>query len=239
MRGISIAALLLLTALVGVPNAGADPIRTVVYHFAVDSRGFGGSPSLSGHGTVLEGGAAGTASRTGQITVAVQQATADGGLVVDVTEMIDRQDKPLQTIRCAAYGVTSEAVCDLNVGATPEEHILLSYLGRGFLDPSRFDANGHWHTQPHVRSGTLEVNDDFTVTKVDGDAVTISLDHEERNGGYRSSMTGTMIYDDKMDLPDAVTAAMTTARGTGQSDMNIQLSLLSDSMAKPASPNPH
>ena len=158
---------LLLTIAMGIaPLVGqADPLRTAVYHFDMNYRGFGGSPGLSGHGTVYEGGSFSTTSRSGKITVAVQQATADGGLVIDLTEMIDRADKPLQTIRCGVYGATGDFVCSQDVPVTTEERVLLAYLGRQFFDPSRLDDRKHWHSEPKVKYGAMEIVNDDTVTK--------------------------------------------------------------------------
>jgi hypothetical protein len=217
----------------------ADPIRTMVYHFDMDSRGFGGSPGVGGHGTVNERGDFDTGSRSGKITVDVQQATQDGGLVVDLTEMIDRADKPLQTIRCAVYGATSDFVCSQDVPVTSEERVLLAYLGRQFFDPSRLDDKRHWQSEPKIKEGTLNITNDYTVTSVDGNTLTIAVDREERNGGFRASTTGTLIYDAAMDLPDSMKMAVSATGTSGQRDMNVKLDLLSDSMAKTASQNPH
>jgi hypothetical protein len=235
------AAVILSSALAGTVawRAAADPIRTMVYHFDMDSRGFGASPGLGGHGTVNEGGNFNTASRSGKITVDVQQATQDGGLVVDLTEMIDRADKPLQTIRCAVYGATSDFVCSQNVPVTNEERILLAYLGRQFFDPSRLDDKSHWQSEPKIKEGTLNITNDYTVTNVDGNTLTIAVDREERNGGFRASTTGTLVYDAAMDLPDSMKMALSATGTGGQRDMNVSVDLLSDSMAKTASPNPH
>jgi hypothetical protein len=210
----------------------ADPLRTMTYRFDMDSRGFGGSPEISGHGTMLEGGSFSTNARSGKITVEVQQATADGGLVIDLTEMIDRADKPLQTIRCGIYGATSDFVCSQDVPVTNEERILLAYLGRQFFDPSRLDDKSHWHSEPKIKQGAMDIENDYTVTKVDGDVLTIAVDREERNGGYKVSTSGTLVYDAALDLPDSVKVAVTAATPGGQADMNVELRLVSDSMAK-------
>lgn len=210
----------------------ADPLRTMVYHFDMDARGFGGAPGTTAHGTVAEHGSFNTDSRSGKITVAVQQATADGGLVIDLTEMVDREDKPRQTIRCAVYGATSDFVCSQDVPVTNEERVLVSYLGRQFFDPSRLDAKSHWQTEPKIKQGAMAIENDYTVTKVDGNVLTIAVDREERNGGYRVSTTGTLVYDAALDVPDSMKLAVAAARPGGQGDMNVQLQLLSDSMAK-------
>jgi hypothetical protein len=108
---------LALTALVtGNPSAAqAAPIRTLAYHFAIDSRGFGTSAGAGAHGVVSTFQSASTVARSGRLSVDVIQATQDDGLVVDVTETIDRVLRPLQTVRCALYGATNDVICDQNL----------------------------------------------------------------------------------------------------------------------------
>jgi hypothetical protein len=208
-------------------TAQADaPIRTVVYEYSFDSRTFAGSSPGSG-------------SATGQITVDVIAATPDGGLVVNVTQSVDRAARELQTIRCALYGPTTDVVCDQNVGSTGEETALLTFFGRGFYDTGRLDTKGHWRTSPRIRNGQLTDSEDFTVTKTDGNQVTIAVDQEQRNGNYRSSATGTVVYDAAMDIPDAVHLVAAATNSAGEEDTNISLTLVSDSMAKATGSTSH
>jgi len=202
--------------------AGADPLRTLVYRFSYDAHGFGGTPSMGG-GVVSENGTSGSAGRTGKITVDVISATPDGGLVVDVGEDIDRRYPPLQRVRCAVYGQTLDVVCDQNVGETIEEHALLFFLGRDFYDPSRLDAQGSWHPAPRVHgSGDVSVKNTLTVADPSATPLTIAVKREEVSRGFQ--------------------ATSTASSARGQSDRNVTLELISDSMASPgpvASPNPH
>jgi hypothetical protein len=218
--------------------ATAAPLRTVVYHFNYDSQGFGSGADIDSQGRVSQDQSGGHAARSGRITVDVVQATADDGLVVDVGEDVDRWEKPLQTLRCAIYGTTSDVVCNQGVDPTGEERALLSYLGRSFFDPSRLDAKQHWQSSPRIYTRGMTTTNDYTVTKTDGDLVTISVDREERGGGFRASTTGTVVYDAAMTLPDSVKLSAEMARDGGEGDLNVDLELLSDSMASP-SPNPH
>ena len=218
-------------------SAQADaPIRTLVYHYSYDARAFGGNGAAIG---IVSDRGTGTASRTGEITVNVAAATQDGGLVVDVTQTIDRTPRPLQTIRCAIYGVTTDVVCDQNVPTTREETVLLSYLGRQFYDASRLDPQGAWQTSPKVNFGTVSIRNTFKATKTDGGIVTIAVDREERNGDFRSTTTGTILYDAAMEVPTSVRVAIAGAKNRGQGDMNVSLTLISDSMAKATSQSPH
>jgi hypothetical protein len=219
-----------------VATAQADaPIRTLVYQYSYDARGFGGKGAAIG---IVNDRGTGTASRTGQITVSVVAATSDGGLVVDITQTVDRTPRPRETIRCAIYGVTTDVVCDQNVPTTREETVLLSYLGRQFYDASRLDAQGEWHTSPKVNFGTVSIQNTFKATKTDGSIVTIAVDREERNGDFRATTTGTVLYDSALEVPTSVRVAIAGAQNRGQGDMNVSLTLLSDSMAKAAGSTP-
>ena len=217
----------------------AAAIRTVVYQFAYDAHGFGGAPSINTYGIVNEGGSFGAGGRTGQITVNVVEATPDGGLVVDVGEMIDRAAKPLQTIRCGIYGASTDVVCDQNVGSTPEETALLTFLGREFYDSAKLDRENHWRTEPKFAWGAVKVENDFTVTSTSGSLLTLAVDHTERAGGYQATEKGTVVYDAPMEIPTSVHLAATAQRAGSQRDATVDLTLLSDSMAKTASQTPH
>lgn len=219
--------------------AQADtPIRTVVYRYSMDARGFYGAPSIAG-GMVTENGAEGTTGGTGTVRVDVIKATPDGGLLVDVTQDIDRELKPLQTLRCAVYGRTQDVVCDQNLGATSSETVLLTYFGRYFYEPSRVDASGRWHTTPTIHDKGVQIDNNFTVTKTNGNQLTIAINRTEKGGGYEATTQGTLLYDAAMDVPDYIKVAASTQRSGEQGDMNVELKLTSDSMASQSGQSSH
>lgn len=199
----------------------------------MDSRGFGTSISTSGYGAVSESGVMGSDARSGSIRVDVMAATGDGGLVVDVTEHVDRELHDLQTIRCAVYGRTQTVICDQNLHATSEQTVLLQYLGRFFYDPSKLDAGGHWRISPPLRPG-FTVDNDYTVKKTDGNILTVAISRRESGGGYLGKTDGTLMYDAAMNVPDTIKITTSSQRGAGQGDMNVELKLLNDSMAAAA-----
>lgn len=193
-----------------------------------------------GGGAVAENGSMGSGSRTGTIRLDVIRATQDGGLVVDVTESIDRALHDLQTVRCAVYGKSQDVICDQNLNATPEEKVLLQYVGRMFYEPSYVDANGHWHTSPAVLVyKNMTIDNDYTVTKTDGNILTVKIDRSENGMQYRSQTDGSLIYDAALDIPDAIKIATTAQRSSGEGDMNVDLKLLKDSMAPATSQAAH
>lgn len=230
--------IVLMAAVAAAPaSAQQQPLRTVVYGFTYDSRGFNATPSMS-DGKVADGQSAGSEGRTGRIKVDVIQAAADGGLVVDVTETVDRDVTPPQTIRCAAYGSTGDVICDQNADATDEERTLLTYVGRFFYDPSKVDAGGHWQSKPAIKSGVDIVNH-YTVTKTDGSLLTIAVDRKEDGLGYMASTTGTIVYDSAMEIPRSIHLDDSSINSGNQGDMDVRLTMLSDSMVAGTSQTPH
>lgn len=182
-------------------------------------------------GAVVENGSIGSNARTGTIHLDVIRATPDDGLVVDVTEQIDRRLKDLQTVRCALYGKTQDVVCDQNLGITPEETVLLQYVGRFFYDPSAVDTSGQWQTIPkYTAYKNMTVDNRYTVVKTDGNLITVKIDRTEE-GSYTSKTDGTLLYNAALDIPDAINIATTAQHASGQGDMNVELKLLTDSMA--------
>jgi len=224
----SLLALSALAALVPV-SVQAAPIRTLVYHFSYDARTFGTAPAAGG-GTVYENGTFGTSARAGTMTVEIMAATGDGGLVVDVTENVDRAERPMQKIRCAVYGKTVDVICDQGVGDTDEQETLLSYLGRFFYDPTLVDDKGHWHTTTMIKTASV-VDDDFTVEKTDGSMLTIKIDRKKVGGGVKESRSGTMVYNADLVVPVSIHQEMSSQDSGAQGDQNVDLKLLSDSMA--------
>ncbi len=219
--------------------ARADvPVRTVVYHFAIDSRGFGSAPSMGGGslgGMVMENSTFGTSGRTGTIKMDVIRATGDGGMVVDVTEHVDRELRDMQTVRCAVYGKSQSVICDQSLSATPEETVLLQYVGRYFYPES--PDGGHWHVQ--VPSDNAKIDNDYTVTKNDGKVLTIAVDRTMKALSSTSHTTGTIRYDAALEIPDYVKTATSLQRDSNQGDTNVELRILSDSMAPQTSQTSH
>lgn len=231
--------LILVLALSPLVALADKPVRTVVYRYSVDEHGFTGAPSASVYGAVSENGSSGLGGSTGTIRADVIRATDDGGLVVDVTQSIDRELRPLQTLRCAVYGRTEDVVCDQNIAPTEAENILLMYFGRYFYESSRVDAGGHWQTSPHFHDSQMTIVNDFAVSKADGNVLTLKVNRVEKGGGYYSKTQGTLVYDVGLSIPDSIKLATTIQRSGDQGDMNANLKLLSDSMAPASGQNSH
>jgi hypothetical protein len=70
---------------------------------------------------------------------------------------------------------TSDA--GVRVGITDAENVLVSVLGRGFIDPSRMDAKNHWQHGYSNDRATLQV--DYTMTD-SGDGKTVTVNEHSR-----------------------------------------------------------
>ncbi|HET9030138.1 MAG TPA: hypothetical protein VFN49_08175 [Candidatus Aquilonibacter sp.] len=221
------------------PASAAGPIRTVVYRYSVESQGFAGSVSTGQGGAVSEDGSIGTAGSTGTVRADVVEATTDGGLVVDVTQTVDRALRPMQTVRCAVYGATQDVVCDQNLTITSAERVLLAYFGRFFYDPSRVGADGRFQIEPKVIPANMTIENDYTVKKKAGDDVTLDVHRLERTGAYQSTTDGSIVYNAARSVPESIVLDMRAVRSGSQSDMNVHLTMLSDSMAPAGGQNSH
>jgi hypothetical protein len=215
----------------------AAPLRTMTYHFTMDARGFYGSASMSQYGAASDNGYGESAAASGTIRVDVIRATEDGGLVVDLTEHVDRQMRDMQTLRCAVYGRDQSVICDQNLDATPEQNVLLQYLGRFFYEPSRVDSKGHWHVSTPMRNE--KVDDDYTVTKTDGNLLTISISRAQSMASFESKTSGEMTYDAALEAPQWIKVATSSIDSGSQGDINCELKILSDSMAPQTGQNSH
>jgi hypothetical protein len=224
----------LLAATDGTPAAG--PPRTLVYRYSYEEHAFGNSASDSRQG-MQENTQSASTSRSGQVTVNVLGPAEDGGWVVAVSQTIDRQAQPLQTVQCSVYGHTTDIVCE-GLRPTPEEIALLDFLGRFFWEPGRLDAKSHWHTSPLVH-GQLTIDNDFTVTKTEGNVVTLGVNRRESGGGYLATYAGTARYDTAAGIPERIDLSVATQGSDSQGDAHIQLKLVSDSMAQSSGTNSH
>lgn len=224
-------AFLLVAVLAAAPlSAGAAPLRTIVYRYSSAMNGFSGGGTDGVHGNVVNteidsGGSDGT------ITVQVQAAAADGGLVIDVTQAVDRSLRPLQAVRCAVYSDPNVVACSPGLEPTSEENTLLSYLGRTFYDPARLDAKNHWQMRVALNGGKGSLVSDVTAQPGPGDDVTLSVTRVMKNWGYERTTTGSLIYDPKMQIPDSGRFESDVQDGGNVGHSTLEFHLVSDSFA--------
>lgn len=222
---------------------GQKPIRHLVYQFDVSiqstltahSSGIGdgtGGSGLANYG--------GTTADKGTIALDVMQAGTDGSLTVQVSENAQNARSAKPTI-CAIYG-DGRLICDPNGKVNEEEAALLQVAGRGFVDPTQFDANRHWKVGGSGNG--YSTTTDYTMTGGDpAKSVTISMqkvDKMDGAQGFNATTDGTISYDMPLSVPTGVKEETVTrqSQGMGQDnrvDTHITLALVTDSLktAKP------
>jgi hypothetical protein len=183
-------------------DAQLKPLRTLTYalemtignvrEMHVDAIGSAGS-GVSNAGAALES--------KGTINVDVIAVTADGGLVVDVSENASNRSHAKVRVAIAKDGAISyDPKQQENV--TVEEFALLGWLSRGFYAAPPDPPGTAWDTD--VGGQGVTGKNHYRVLSVNGDTVTLDCKTEERKGGADSfDMTriGTVVYDMKMVAP--------------------------------------
>ena len=201
-----------------------------------------GGEGSEGSGVVSSFGSAGG---SGTIAADVVAFTNTGGLVVKITEAIDREPRPEQTFTCIVYGdgrmncpnLAGTQVAGVVQGPTDVETLLLGFLGRGFLDASKMDAKNHW--QITYDNGSGSVTADFTMTDPGGGKPVAVVEHKKfspRNNNVASAVQDVNVtYDAALSVPVRIDQEKHESWGGGTLKTTIGLQLTKDSFA-PASP---
>lgn len=210
-----------------------SPLRHLEYRFDVHKYGMSGEefdPEVEGGGT-SESGEGGS----GTMYVDVLSFTSDGALSVRIWEQVDEEPRPRSAFTCNVYGNTTVACPKGPAAPSPAEWLLLSYLGRQFVDAAPWDARHHWsRTESTPQFVTQE---DFSrADGRDGNHVvvreekTISL----RNGGFSSQTENIEItYDRPMEVPDSIHDELSsTGGGESTGHETFDFHLRSDSLSK-------
>ena len=187
------------------PDVPVRPLRSLVYDvsYAAHTRhdkktsgfngGYGGDPGNGGPGV----GGSGTASvamdgsDSGRLTIDIIAATADAGLVVDVTYSGKLSTQP--TMRVALYP-DGRLTADPSKTLGPEALHILPLLARGFMANRTIEVGSSWvvAAPPPARGSTT-----YRVNRVDGENATISLDGSmsiSGVNGFDESDHGTTTY---------------------------------------------
>lgn len=168
----------------------------------------------------------GGGGRRGTIVADITAATSDGGLLVGVNEEI-QNERPSERFTCIVYG-DGHTYCPGEVRPLSDaENTLLSFLGRGFIDSSKMDANNHW--QRAYKGKDISVVDDFTASDP-GNGKTVNVVESKKVSSNVPSVGNTaaelkIVYDTTMSVPDSVhdEAHEAFANGTVQITMDLQL----------------
>jgi hypothetical protein len=113
--------------------------------------------------------------------------------------------------------------------------VLLSYLGRQFVEAAPSDAQHHW--QRKAATAQYSLQEDFTVSDTgDGKHVLISETKkmELHNGGFSGQTESVAItYDRSLEVPDAVHDDLVGAGDSGSGHASFDFQLSKDSFVKP------
>ncbi|HLY00876.1 MAG TPA: hypothetical protein VKR56_00105 [Candidatus Cybelea sp.] len=245
MRTLGIVLLLSVCGVVGLTaqtpapvSSSGKPLRHLEYSFNVSVEGLqnytikgaNGVQTVDKAGNVVapEGG-------SGTLFADILSVAPDGALVVRISELVQGEPRPRAAYTCNVYGNTS-VFCPSAATPGAAEWLLLSYLGRQFIDAAPWDAQGHW--QRKEQSAEFNIEEDFTLVDAgDGKKVVVReiKTTQLHNGGFDNQTSDiTINYDRAMEVPDIIRADVATAGGTEASSASYVFTLTHDSFAKPA-----
>jgi hypothetical protein len=221
------------------PNA---TLRRVQYAFTVDAQGlaeqhFNGLTSSTqnssgvGSAVLSEGG-------RGTMDVTVVSVAPDGALAVRISEAVEKEPRPRDAYSCTVYGNTT-VICPPAPAPSDAEWVLLSYMGRQFVEAASWD-HGRW--QRTEKTAQFSLAEDFTLGDSTNPRHTVI--HEKKNmqvhnGGYDSRTDDVIItYDRVMEIPSAIHDDVTTAGPSGSEHDAYDFRLIGDSFATPTPSSP-
>jgi hypothetical protein len=177
----------------------------------------------------------GTGGREGTLAADVTAMTSDGGLVISLNEMIQSEPRPEERFTCIVYGDGRTSCPTAATHPSDLENLLLSFMGRGFVDPAKLDAKNHW--QRAYSGHEIGVLSDFTVTETGDGKTVLVVEHSNVTSNVPS--VGNTVLDAKITYNTALAVPMAmqsesheTFRGSSfETKMNVTLS--KDSFATP------
>jgi hypothetical protein len=218
-------------------QSASKPLRHLEYSFSVDEEGMSEYHYNGiGNGIQTSAGVGGTASSEGgrgTMMVDVLSLSSDGALVVKIAEWVQNEPRARQSYTCTVYGNTA-VVCPPVPAPSDAEWVLLSYLGRQFVDAAPWDAQRHWQrTQDTPQYRLVE---DFTM--VDQSDEKLALIKEKKkismhNGDFGNRSENVQItYDRAMEVPQVVHDDMDLIGTSGSQHSSFDFHLTADSFAK-------
>lgn len=219
------------------PAAPDKPIRHLEYSFSVSENGMtsyefnginGGVETASGAGS-----SANNAGGDGTMFVDVMSVAQDGALVIRIAELVRNEPRPRQAYTCNVYGNTA-VFCPAVPAPSAAEWVLLSYLGRQFIDGAPWSADGHW--QRTEKSSGFDLQENFTLVDAgNGKKVVVQelRTMNMHNGGFASqSSTVTINYDRAMEVPDKIRDEVVASGANAAESAHYEFTLLKDSFSK-------
>jgi len=219
----------------------AKPLRHLEYTFSVHEEGVN-EYHYNGIGNGIEtgagvGGGAANIGGAGTMFVDVLSVAKDGALTVRISEQIEHEPRPGEEYTCTVYGNTT-VLCPSVPSPSDAQWILLSYLGREFVDAAPWDAQNHW--QRKVANGQYTLVEDFTITDASNGKRIMIREQKKmdiHNGGFDTQAEDvTIAYDRSMEVPTSIHDEAQDAGTDGSSHATFDFRLTADSFAKAGSP---
>jgi hypothetical protein len=235
---LSICGVVALTAQTPAPaSPPGKPLRHLEYSFNVAVQGLQTSKVTGSNGVQtlnVAGNLVAPEAGSGTMLVDVLSVAPDGALVVRISELVQNETHPRPAYTCNVYGSTS-VFCPSTATPSAAEWLLLSYLGRQFIDAAPWDAQGHW--QRKEQSAEFNSEDNFTLVDAgDGKKVIVrEIKTMQLQGGPFDTQTSdiTINYDRAMEVPTVIHADVATAGGNETNSASYVITLEKDSFAKP------
>lgn len=222
------------------PAASSEPqkpLRHLEYSFSVNRQGLygaefnGASDEMPSPVSIGARGAGGT----GTMSVDVLSIAPDGALIVQISEWLKVEPRARSAYTCTVYGNTTVA-CPSVPAPSQAEWLLLSYLGRSFVDAAPWDAAHQWKRAERTKS--YDLAETFTLLPESNDRRAMIRETKMisvHNGDASKQREDVMIsYDRTMEVPDVIhddfTAASDNGSDTGHATFDFQLR--KDSFAK-------
>lgn len=215
------------------------PLRRLTYSFSVDyltnGEGHDSGMSIGGEGgsgsgvdSMLGGG-----GRRGTMYVDVNGLSPDGALIVAVNESLEHEPRPQERFTCTVYG-DGHVLCPNADGPLSDaENLLLSMLGRGFIDASVSPTNQRWRRT--YQGKEVSVVTDYALKDPGNGAPVTILKHSTVKSYVRtigdSVEDGTIVYDRALSVPDTVNDTVYETRANGSLQTTFSFRLISDSFA--------
>lgn len=222
------------------PTPTGTPIRHLEYAFTVDyttnGEGHNSGMAAGGEGGVDSGvnSMLGGGGRRGTMIVDVTGFTPDGALIVAVNESLQEAPRPGERFSCTVYGDGHVLCPTANGPLTDAENLLLSTLGRGFIDASAAANGGRWKRSYDGKQ--VFVSTTYAMTGGGDGHPAVITKHSDIQSRVRtigdSVEDGRIDYDTALSVPDAIhdTIFETLANATIQTVIDLRLT--QDSFAK-------
>ncbi len=223
------------------PPTSTKPFRHLEYSLQVEyvtnGEGHGSGMSDGGEGGSGSGVGSllGAGGRRGTIDIDMVGFTKDGALIMTINEMLESAPRPGERFTCTVYG-DGHVMCPKADGPLSDaENLVLSFLGRGFIDSSVSATNNHW--QRNYEGKEITVVTDYTVTNAGGAGPMKIAKHSKITSRTQtvgnSVEDGQIVYDPSLSVPDVIHDSVYETQGSASLQSTFDLKLTTDSFTKP------